>query len=490
MVKTIIFQTNNFHLSNGEVIPALISCTPGQPLEYKEGIHSGADIQLPNEMHVAIGRADPHVHFRESYLPSREEFEHDPFKPSNQRYEDLELSIKTVNRFYSVSRGSYAALKGGVWLVGAMGNTPWAPLGSERWKKTAQHYQKQAYIFTHVWPRIEPGIPRVEGQEEKDFGSTFGGTGITGEQRRQMYLERQGGMISYHNDKERSQETIEAFKNSTNPPDFLLHPLYYNGDTVLEAQRETINLAKEAKLKRLLTRHVPTGPGLDMILQERGLSSVEFPAEIGLDYLFFNRDMLENRETRSINYRRPALPAEEDQSILVDLTRQQAQKRDPLTFIGSDHAPHPKRSKAFNEKGLPGSPGTRVLEHTHQIHMNLVHQCGFSMEDIDWLTGIVPAKYIAQYRQFPYPVGIIENGAMANLVIYNADEEYSVDEAKLGEYLNDPEYHTAYRDESLQGKVYYTIVNGIVYDVKEQIQPANIDWNSIHTFLSDGLSSP
>jgi hypothetical protein len=39
----------------------------------------------------------------------------------------LAANVDAANRAYGVHCGSLAALKGGVWIVGAMGNIPWAP---------------------------------------------------------------------------------------------------------------------------------------------------------------------------------------------------------------------------------------------------------------------------------------------------------------------------------------------------------------------------
>jgi dihydroorotase-like cyclic amidohydrolase len=210
-----------------------------------------------------------------------------------------------------------------------------------------------------------------------------------------------------------------------------------------------------------------------MIIDEQEKGGLELLAEIGLDYLYFNRDMLETRKTSMINYRRPALPSKEDQESLIELTRYLAQIRCPWIFIGSDHAPHPKSAKEF-KNGLPGSPGTRILEHSTQIHMNLINNHGFTHQDIDWLTSISPALYINQFRNFNYPVGTMQSGAMANLVIFNPDSPYKIYEKVLGEQLLDNEYHTAYRDEKLRGKVLFTVVDGKVYDVRKEIKAINI----------------
>lgn len=474
MASSFSFQTEHLHLDHGEMVPAQIRCTPGQPLEIAVGRHPGADIVLSDRAHVALARVDPHVHFRESVMPTPDEFEADPIRDPNQSYESLQKHVAYANQHYSVRRGALAALKAGVWLTGAMGNTPWPPIGENRWRAMQEYYRQRSAIFTHVWPVMYPGVAPVPGQEEKDFGSTFGNMGLSQEARQQAYRERSGCAVSYHNDQPRSDESIETFRDRNDLPPYLMQPYYFNGETVLACQRETLRLAQEAQLKRLLTRHISTGPACEMILQARKEMGVELVAEIGLDYLYFNRDMLADRETRMINYRRPALPSKEDQRALIETALMSAQQRDPLTFIGSDHAPHPREAKAFRDNGLPGSPGTRLLELSHQIHMKLVHEHGFSLADIDWLTAMAPARHMSQYCDFPYPVGTLSEGAMANLVIYEPDTPYSIDERRMANLLEDSEYHSAYRDEALRGQVLFTIVNGAVYDVQDLILPLNV----------------
>ncbi|HQH72503.1 MAG TPA: hypothetical protein PK360_10535, partial [bacterium] len=94
MKTSLVFQTSHLHLDDGGIIPAQVRCAPGEPLEIKAGRHPGADIDLPDEIHIALARADPHVHFRESPIPSRELFEADPWHPTSQTFEDLVASIQ------------------------------------------------------------------------------------------------------------------------------------------------------------------------------------------------------------------------------------------------------------------------------------------------------------------------------------------------------------------------------------------------------------
>jgi dihydroorotase-like cyclic amidohydrolase len=136
MTQSIKIQTQKLHLDSGEMIPAMVKCTPGKPLDIVEGNSTSADIVLPDDAHVALGRVDPHVHFRESFIPKHDEFENDPYRKLDESYDDVVAKVNAANALYDAGVGSLAALKGGVWLVGAMGNTPWAPLGRERWQKT------------------------------------------------------------------------------------------------------------------------------------------------------------------------------------------------------------------------------------------------------------------------------------------------------------------------------------------------------------------
>jgi len=323
-MSKIIFETKHLHLDTGEVRPATVVCVPGEPLQI--GSIETVTHKLPDNYHIALAFADPHVHFRQSIVPSRELF------VQSYYYDDLVAAINAANDAYDVHRGSLAALKGGVWAVGAMGNTPFPPTRKVIWDATTALYREKSKVFTHVWQRMEPRVIPIDGQEGKDFGTTFGGSGLSDEARRKMYMLWKGRAVSFHNDQPRDGETIEEFRDRLQPAPELLHHLYFDGSTVLDSQEETFELAQKVGLASILARHIPTGPALDMILVERDLRETRgidlaFPAEIGLDYLYWNRDMLLGSDTAMINYRRPALPSEEDQRSLIELTLELARKR-------------------------------------------------------------------------------------------------------------------------------------------------------------------
>lgn len=466
-------SSQNIHLDDGSLVAGTLTCVPGEPLEINLGDIASADISLPDSAHVALGRFDPHVHFREAPIPTREEVEEHGDKDAN--YDTLVSNIQQANSLYSIRSGCLAALKAGVTAVGAMGNTGWGPVGPYRHTQNQAYYDSQALIPITLWPRMEPGAGPLPGHEGKDFGSTFGGSGLTGQARRDMFELWRGQAVSYHNDQVRSDETIAEFKNRIQPDEVLLHHEYFNGDTVLACQSETMAIAKEAGLTSLLARHIPTGPALQQILDARSEMPYKLPAEIGLDYMYWCRERLltQKRETALINYRRPAHPSRADQQALIELTRDTARSGDETIFFGTDHAPHPPAAKAF-KNGFPGAPGTRNIEHGLQYYLELVRNYGYTWHDIDRLASINPAKHMAQFVKTPFETGTMKSGAMANLSIFDPTVPYQVNETNLADQLEDQHYHSALSGEAdLYGQTLFTVANGQVWDVQNKPNPLN-----------------
>jgi len=128
-----------------------VSCTKGEPLELTLGTKSAESIKLPDTAHIALGRVDPHAHFRECAEPTREEVE--AYGPDGVDYDQLIQSIRSANAQYSIRSGCLAALKGGVSIVGAMGNTPWGPVGPYRHQRSQDYYTEASLLPIVLWPR-------------------------------------------------------------------------------------------------------------------------------------------------------------------------------------------------------------------------------------------------------------------------------------------------------------------------------------------------
>ncbi|MBT6769490.1 MAG: hypothetical protein HOA81_10915, partial [Opitutales bacterium] len=234
------------------------------------------------------------------------------------------------------------------------------------------------------------------------------------------------------------------------------------------------DLAETIGVSSLLARHIPTGPALQQILDRTSGASYALPAEIGLDYIYWCRERLldQKPETALINYRRPAHPSREDQLSLIQLT-QETVRRGYSIFFGTDHAPHARAAKTFKD-GMPGSPGTRNIEHSLQYYSELRTRYNYTWHDIDRLASINPAKHVSQYVDFPLEIGAMKSGAMTNLAIFDSDEAYSVDEAALATQLEDSEYHSTLTSEAnLRGQSLFTVVNGTVFDVQSEVKALN-----------------
>ena len=116
-----IFKSKKIHFKN-EIKPARVSFASGAPLEVLpyDGV---CDLDF-KEIDIAPAIADPHVHLRESYSPSYAEWEEYYEKGIvKKNYQELIEAIRQEKKTYGVKQGILAALKGGVWLVGAMSNT-------------------------------------------------------------------------------------------------------------------------------------------------------------------------------------------------------------------------------------------------------------------------------------------------------------------------------------------------------------------------------
>ena len=106
--------------------------------------------------------------------------------------------------------------------------------------------------------------------------------------------------------------------------------------------------------------------------------------------------------------------------------------------------------------------------------MELIENYDYTWADIDRLASINPAKHMARYFKFPYEVGTMQSGAMANLTIFDPEADYQVDESSLAKRLEDPHYHSALNGEKeLKGKTLYTVTNGNVWQIGDQIQLIN-----------------
>lgn len=469
--QTLKVFTHHLHLDDGEVVPATLVLTAGQPLEIFINIRKAdVDIDLPPKVHVMLGWTNNHAHFREDRIPKPEEYEEHKLPSDIPSYEELLRAILAANAAYDVYRGSLASLHGGISTVACQGNTPYGPKTLFRWQKWLKHCRKKALVNLHGWPRMDPDGGAIPGQRGKDFADTFGGRTLSLSDRERMYVGWED--VGYHNDEVRPGISLADFAEQYRDPVETLHARYFDNDCVLSSQRKVFDLARKTGVKNLTTLHIPTGPALQHVLSQRGTDGITYWAEVSLEHTFIDQDWLTGNPMAEITFRRPAHATREHRLELIELLLMLARKRDPHTYTADDQAPHQQWLKRWLPKGLPSVPGTRASEHWCQYLMALHHEHGFTLDDINWIAGVVPIRHLAQYMQFDYPVGTVTNGAMANLVMFDPNALYQeeglfpVNPNRLAQVLHDPHYHTPLTyTRGLRGRVHYTVVDGRVYEI-------------------------
>lgn len=143
----------------------------------------------------------------------------------------------------------------------------------------------------------------------------------------------------------------------------------------------------------------------------------------------------------------PPLRTKQDQQAII-----QGLKDGTIDIIATDHAPHAKEEK---EKPFTQAPsGIIGLETALSLGItNLVKKGYLTMPELIAKMTVNPA------RLYQLDYGTIEAGKSADLVIFNPDEEWTVDGFQ-SKASNSPFY-----GKTLNGKIHFTICNGkIVYE--------------------------
>ena len=205
-----------------------------------------------------------------------------------------------------------------------------------------------------------------------------------------------------------------------------------------------VRLAKEID-GRVHIAHVSTAKSVDIIRHAKK-NGVAVTAETCPQYFTLTEDaILEKGALARVN---PPLRTEEDRLAIIEGLRDGT-----LDCIVTDHAPHSDEEKSRGlENSLSGMVG---LETSLALTLTkLYHENGFSLADIINLMSTKPAHILALAR------GSIAVGDAADVVIFDPDEEWTVDPGKF----HSRSHNTPFGGMKLKGRVKYTIVSGhIVY---------------------------
>lgn len=191
--------------------------------------------------------------------------------------------------------------------------------------------------------------------------------------------------------------------------------------------------------------HISTKTTKDMVrdAKKRG---VKITCETCPHYFTFTVDEVLNTGTNS--KMNPPLREEKDRQAIIE-----GLKEGTIDCIITDNAPHSEEEKNRELSKAPNGIIGFETALSAEI-MNLVDTGYISYLDLVKLTSYNPAQILKIDR------GVIEEGKIADITIFNPNEEYVYTKDKIvSKSKNSP-----FIDKKLKGKVKYTIVNGkVVY---------------------------
>lgn len=184
--------------------------------------------------------------------------------------------------------------------------------------------------------------------------------------------------------------------------------------------------------------HVSTKGSVELIrdAKKRG---IKVTAETAPHYLLLTDELLENRDA---DYKmNPPLRTEEDRLALIEALRDGT-----IDAIATDHAPHTPAEKSSFLRAPNGIIGMET-----SLSATLTALDGIlGLSDVIRLMSCRPAQIMG------VPGGEIAVGANADIVLFDAEEHYTVDAARLhGKSKNTP-----FKGMQLKGKVKYTLFRG------------------------------
>lgn len=192
--------------------------------------------------------------------------------------------------------------------------------------------------------------------------------------------------------------------------------------------------------------HVSTKGSVELIRDAKA-RGVKVTAETGPHYLLLTEEALEKRDA---DYRmNPPLRREEDRLALIE-----GLKDGTLDAIATDHAPHSPEEKADFMKAPNGSIGMET-----SLAATLT-----ALEGELSLSEIVAKMSWNPARILNIPAGTLQVGAPADVVLFDPEKRWTVDENALhGKSKNTP-----FKGMTLKGKVAMTIFHGrVVYDGRQ-----------------------
>ncbi|MEM9884604.1 MAG: dihydroorotase [Bacteroidota bacterium] len=219
------------------------------------------------------------------------------------------------------------------------------------------------------------------------------------------------------------------------------HPIIRNVEGCYRSSSLAVELAKKYNT-RLHILHISTAEELDLFDNSIPLEKKRITSEVCVHHLYFDSSHYADLGTRikcnpaikAVRHREALFPA------LLD---------DRLDIIATDHAPHTWEEKQNKYTKAPS--GVPLVQHTLNVMLEFYHQGKISLEKIVEKMCHAPALCFHIEDR-----GYLEEGMWADVVLFNAAEEWEVKKSDL--------YYrcgwSPFEGHHFKGKVKTTIVSG------------------------------
>jgi len=217
--------------------------------------------------------------------------------------------------------------------------------------------------------------------------------------------------------------------------------------------KRDVRLAAETNT-RVHIAHVSTADAVETIRKAKA-AGVRVTAETCPHYFSLteaavlcekNRTFNSVRDTEKNTYAKmsPPLRKEKDVEAIIEGLRDGT-----IDIIATDHAPHSAEEKSLPFDEAPN--GIIGLETSLALSLTFLYHTGkLSLDDIIRLMSVNPAKFLT------LDSGVLEENAVADIVIFDPDEEWTVDPSKF----RSKSQNSPFNGMKLRGKVKYTISRG------------------------------